>query len=423
MPDTVLQMSHVYKKFRRGERLDSLRDWLPSLTRRILNGPKNKGDLRKGKFWALNDICFDVKVGEAFGIIGQNGAGKSTILKLLTGIMKPTEGDMVVKGRLSALIEVGAGFHQDLTGRENIFLNGIILGMKKSEIVKKFDEIVEFSGLADFIDTPVKRYSSGMYARLGFSVAAHVNPDVLIVDEVLSVGDYLFQRKCLDKMKSILQNGATMIFVSHNLKAVADLCKRTLLLEKGKVAMVAPTNEVVHYYLNRHTGNHAAGSEKEVFITRFGMRNATTGECSDFKSGEKAFLDIEVTSNVQRDKLSITIYMQDDNNYGIFDTSTERLDDYTFSLGPGESWKCTFEISLHLSPGRYHVGGGIYQNNIQKEYDKWFPAQTILIHSEHTIHGVANLYPKIVTFQRGDSGQLQDDPNRLLSSPIEFPEA
>ncbi len=221
MSDAALEIQNVSKKFRRGEIYDSLRDLIPALTGRMFRA-RADGELDKRDFWALNDVSFDVKQGEAFGIIGDNGAGKSTMLKLLTGIMRPTKGRITVRGRLSALIEVSAGFHQDLTGRENIYLNGAILGLKRDEITRRFDEIVAFSGLEAFIDTPVKRYSSGMFARLGFSVAAHVDPEVLLVDEVLSVGDYSFQRKCIERMDQIILNGTTVVFISHNLRAVGQ---------------------------------------------------------------------------------------------------------------------------------------------------------------------------------------------------------
>src|SRR5215472_13895833 len=203
MSDLALRMEHGYKKFRKGEVFNSLRDLIPALTGRMFR-QQELSTTDKREFWALEDISFEVKRGEAFGVIGPNGAGKSTMLKLLGRVMKPTRGLLQIHGTVSGLIELAAGFHQDLTGRENIYLYGAILGMRKQEIAAKFDAIVDFSGLEEFLDTPVKRYSSGMCARLGFAVASHVNPDVLLVDEVLSVGDYVFQRKCIDRMTQII---------------------------------------------------------------------------------------------------------------------------------------------------------------------------------------------------------------------------
>ena len=236
-----------------------------------------------------------MKRGEAFGIIGHNGAGKSTLLKLLCLIMKPTTGSFEVHGRLSALIEVTAGFHPDLTGRENIYLNGAILGMSRREIDSKFDEIVEFSGLAEFIDTPVKRYSSGMNARLGFSVASHVNPEVLIVDEVLSVGDNLFQQACMERMHSVIKGGATVVFVSHNLKALTELCQRAMLLEHGKVLAIGDTDSAVREYLSDGLKPRGSGVSKPVYISQVKVRSQA-GEQSTFESGETAWGDVEVTA-------------------------------------------------------------------------------------------------------------------------------
>jgi homopolymeric O-antigen transport system ATP-binding protein len=209
----ALEFDGIWKKFRKGEKFDSLRDLIPA-TVKTLFSTNHHGELKTREFWALKDVSFKIKRGEAVGIIGHNGSGKSTTLKLLSGILSPTKGDIKVNGRISALIEVAAGFHQDLTGRENIYLNDTILGMKKTEIERKFDQIVDFSGLEDFIDTPVKRYSSGMYARLGFSVAAHVDPDILLVDEVLSVGDMSFQQRCMEKMQEKIRSDVAVIFVS-----------------------------------------------------------------------------------------------------------------------------------------------------------------------------------------------------------------
>lgn len=203
------------------------------------------------EFWALKDISFEVKKGEMVGIIGRNGAGKSTLLKILSRITEPTTGEVSIKGRVASLLEVGTGFHPELTGRENIFLNGAILGMNRQEIKRKFDEIVDFAEIEKFLDTPVKRYSSGMYVRLAFAVAAHLEPEILVVDEVLSVGDIQFQKKCIGKMGEVAKGGRTILFVSHNMPAVNNLCSKAILLEKGRIALAGDTSTVVNAYSER----------------------------------------------------------------------------------------------------------------------------------------------------------------------------
>ncbi|MFC1792141.1 ABC transporter ATP-binding protein [Planctomycetota bacterium] len=211
----------------------------------LQSSPALTGD----RFWALKDISFDVKEGEVLGIIGRNGAGKSTLLKILSRVTTPTEGHVKIRGRISSLLEVGTGFHPELTGRENVYLNGMIHGMTKAEIKNKFDEIVDFSGVERFIDTPVKRYSSGMNVRLGFAVAAHLEPEILIVDEVLAVGDAEFRRKCLGEMKNVSDGGRTVLFVSHNMQAIRQLCHRGIVLEGGKIVHRGPIDEIVDKYL------------------------------------------------------------------------------------------------------------------------------------------------------------------------------
>ncbi|MBI5817167.1 MAG: ABC transporter ATP-binding protein, partial [Candidatus Yonathbacteria bacterium] len=209
------------------------------------------GIATKEEFWALRNVNLEINKGDIVGIIGHNGAGKSTLLKILTGITPPTEGEIIMHGKVASLLEVGTGFHPELTGRENIFLNGAILGMTKKEIVKKFDEIVAFSGVEKFLDTPVKYYSSGMYVRLAFSVAAHMEPDILLVDEVLAVGDAEFQKKCLGKMEEVTkQEGRTILLISHNMTAIEQLCRKTILFENGKVRMIGKTEDVIAEYLN-----------------------------------------------------------------------------------------------------------------------------------------------------------------------------
>jgi lipopolysaccharide transport system ATP-binding protein len=387
-------MEHVYKKFRKGETYNSLRDLLPALTGRMFRGQELEAGERR-EFWALQDISFEVKRGEALGIIGRNGAGKSTALKILSRIMKPTKGCMIVNGRLSALIEVAAGFHPDLTGIENIFLHGTILGMSKREIQSKLDQIIAFSGIEEFIDTPVKRYSSGMLARLGFSVAAHVDPEVLIVDEVLSVGDFVFQQRCMDRIRSVIKSGTTVLFVSHNLKAVTEICQRALLLDHGKVLMNDETDAVARKYLSLGAVSEIPDEEKPVYISKVRVRDRA-GEQSTFESGETAWVDIEVTARQAIEKLAVVIWFKDEKDYIIFHTSTERLGFTPFSLQTGGTYRCTFELILNIAHGTFHLVTEIHRYDIQKGYDRQDPASTIFIGSTTAVGGAVNCFPRLI---------------------------
>ncbi len=245
-----VDFENVWKKFRRGERHDSLRDLIPATVRRIMGKATRRHQLGANQFWALQDVSFQVRPGDVLGIIGRNGAGKSTILKTLTKIIPPTLGRAEVRGRVGALLEIAAGFHQDLTGRENLYLQGAIMGMPKALIRQRFDEIVEFSGISAFIDTPTKRYSSGMNARLGFSIAAHLSPDVLIIDEVLAVGDFEFQQRAFGRMRSLAKSGIPVVVVSHQLDRVAELCTKAILLERGRIKMAGLTHDCIQAYLS-----------------------------------------------------------------------------------------------------------------------------------------------------------------------------
>ncbi len=254
--DYSIQVKGISKRYKIGtaqQRADTLRDLITNQIQRMGQSLSRGGRVRKtaDTIWALRDVSFDVRQGQALGIIGRNGAGKSTLLKILSRVTDPTEGYGELRGRVGSLLEVGTGFHPELTGRENIFLNGAILGMTRKEIQSRFDEIVDFSEVGQFIDTPVKRYSSGMYLRLAFAVAAHLEPEILVVDEVLAVGDADFQRKCLGKMGDVAQQGRTVLFVSHNMSSILRLTEETLVLEKGKVLLRAPSAEAVDFYLNR----------------------------------------------------------------------------------------------------------------------------------------------------------------------------
>lgn len=391
MSEIALEMRGVSKRFRKGELHDSLRDLVPALARRLWRrGPRP--DLEAREFWAVNDVSFEVRRGEALGVIGSNGAGKSTMLKLLSGIMTPTRGTLTIHGRLSALIEVSAGFHPDLTGRENIYLNGTILGMTRPEIARRFDEIVAFSGLDEFIDTPVKRYSSGMFARLGFSVAAHVDPDVLIVDEVLSVGDFVFQQKCLERMNSVIRGGTTVVFVSHNLQAVAELCGRSLLMEKGRAVAQGPSDEVIRTYLSRAESTRPQRQVTGVFVSKVDVRDEA-GPRAHFRSGERAHVDVEVVSRGSHERLAVVVGLRDAKSYNVFNASSESLTGTSFALAADEMLTCTFDLQLHLAPGRYAVCTWVYRYDSETLYDHWETAATIFVSCEVDVRGVANLYP------------------------------
>lgn len=271
-----LTFDHVWKQFRRGQVHDSLRDLVPAMARRLIGRPSVENKTAPKTFWAISDLSFQVRPGDVLGIIGPNGAGKSTTLKLLNRIMEPTSGTVRTEGRIGALIEVSAGFHQDLTGRQNIFLQGAIMGMRKSEVERKFDEIVAFAGIDDFLDTPVKRYSSGMNARLGFSIAAHLEPDVLIIDEVLAVGDAAFQQKAFGRIKSMATGGAPVVLVSHQLDRIAELCTKAILLDRGKVRSEGRPLDVINAYLHGMAGS-TPSADNEARI-RFDRVSALAGQ-------------------------------------------------------------------------------------------------------------------------------------------------
>src|ERR1700677_542661 len=269
MSDFTIKAEGLGKKYflrhqAAGRQYVALRDVLTEKAKSLFSPGKGARGNRNTieEFWALKDVSFEIKQGEAVGIIGRNGAGKSTLLKLLSRITEPTKGRIRLRGRVASLLEVGTGFHPELTGRENIFLNGAVLGMARAEIKKKFDEIVAFAEVEKFLDTPVKRYSSGMYMRLAFAVAAHLEPEILIIDEVLAVGDATFQKKCLGRMREVSTQGRTVLFVSHNMGAITTLCQKAYWLDRGKLVGGGPVREVVDNYLT--TNSHSIASRMEL---------------------------------------------------------------------------------------------------------------------------------------------------------------
>ena len=351
----------VSKKFRRGERHDSLRDLVPSLVRRAMRRPIDRTALADQEFWAVRDMSFEVGPGEALGIIGPNGAGKSTTLKLLTKILRPTKGRIEINGRIGALIEVAAGFHPDLTGRENVYLQGAIMGMSRAEIARKFDAIVDFSGVEEFIDTPVKRYSSGMNARLGFAIAAHLDPDVLIIDEVLSVGDVGFQEKCVTRMRELLARGIPLVFVSHNLAAVVQLCTRAILVDRGKVQFDGRPAETVAEFRKARRDTAApdpAAADKPIAITDVQLLQPD-GEPSPLHTTGKPMtirVRYEAREPIRQPHVAIDIHSVD----GVYCAGINtRMDDCTLGTLEGRGFVDLAIARLALLPGCYSISAGI----------------------------------------------------------------
>jgi len=323
-------------------------------------------DHQQEKFWALSDVTFDVQAGEVVGIIGLNGAGKSTLLKVLSRITTPTQGEIEYQGRLASLLEVGTGFHPELTGRENIYLNGAILGMTRQEINIKIDEIVAFAEIDRFLDTPVKRYSSGMYVRLAFSVAAHLDPEILIVDEVLSVGDAKFQSKCIGKMKNVAEQGRTVIFISHNLAAVSRLCDRGIWLEKGSIKMDGNIHDVIGEYENHSlqgmkSSSDSVISNSAITIEDIVIRNDSNPDHSTLSLSSSCTFEVVGRSNTNLKNVSLA--------FGLYDERMQRLcliDSAThnnfYSCEKGAfRFQCNI-TNLPLAAGRYSLNLAIKEN-------------------------------------------------------------
>jgi lipopolysaccharide transport system ATP-binding protein len=355
MADTVIRVENLGKKYmiahQQNEGYTTLRDTLAKGVKSLFSSFQNrKSKLQTPKseeFWALKDISFEIKQGDRVGIIGRNGAGKSTLLKVLSRITEPTSGRIHIKGRVASLLEVGTGFHPELTGRENIYLNGAILGMSKAEIKQKFDEIVAFAEVEKFLDTPVKRYSSGMYVRLAFAVAAHLEPEILIVDEVLAVGDAQFQKKCLGKMRDVGREGRTVLFVSHNMAAIESLCDRGMLLSYGNLSVDGTSVQATKSYL-KDAYKYAQDSSLELRKDRNGNGKVKTcsfevfnfeGEkVASLQSGKDYYFKIGYTNNLNYKLddvvISLDIYDDYDNRILLFRTSFTK-DNLSFKPGRG----------------------------------------------------------------------------------------
>lgn len=330
------------------------------------------------EFWALKDVSFDVQPGDRVGIIGRNGAGKSTLLKILSRITEPTSGKALIRGRVASLLEVGTGFHPELTGRENIFLNGAVLGMSKAEIKQKFDEIVDFAEVEKFLDTPVKRYSSGMYVRLAFAVAAHLEPELLIVDEVLAVGDLNFQRKCLGKMKDVGQEGRTVLFVSHNMVSIQQICTSGIMLRDGAVCASGPIEKVIEFYLGDSllTGEASIGGlprEKPEYgvIAKFldaWPVNSKSERVEVFMSAEELSFDLQIKASETIDNLSIVTGLDTYMDYRIATVLSHEVG-ALFSAREDDKLLINLKFpQLRLKPGRYSLTLGIRRGTVTLDH-------------------------------------------------------
>jgi len=330
MEKTIISVKNLGKRYLLGqgggEGYRVLRDVMANAVKDLFK--KNNENVDQQEFWALKDITFDVRVGEKIGIIGWNGAGKSTLLKILSEITEPTEGEVRINGRVASLLEVGTGFHPELTGRENIFMNGAILGMRHAEIKKKFDEIVAFAEVEKFLDTPVKRYSSGMYVRLAFAVAAHLEPEILLVDEVLAVGDIQFQKKCLGKMEEISSGGRTVLFVSHNMSSVRNLCQRTILLTNGKIEKEGPSVDIINYYISKSHINESGSVKWDISDTVPGNNDlkvhsvsvvSSQGDItSEFTTDQDVTIEIKFWNFKEGEKYIVNINLKSSDDLWVF---------------------------------------------------------------------------------------------------------
>lgn len=370
---SVIELDNVSKSYKLGSintssLSEDIKLWFKNrsnvLAKSIVNDPSAHLNQDARIVWSLKDVSFSIGEGETLGVIGRNGAGKSTLLKLISRITSPTYGEIRIKGKLASLLEVGTGFHPDLTGRENIFLNGAILGMSRNEIKKKFDEIVDFAGVEKYIDTPVKRYSSGMYVRLAFAVAAHLESDILIVDEVLAVGDAEFQKKCMTKMNQMGNSqGKTILFVSHNMSSIKSLCKKALFLEKGGVRNFGESDKVITDYLSAYTppssnsykiekGTSLHGTGEARFVSLQIFNNGALNNTFNFGDNPSLKLFIDVEKNI--DDVVVGVHFINSFGEKIF-MLTPNQSYEPISLNPGK-YEIDITISEVLMPGEYSLG-------------------------------------------------------------------
>ena len=379
MSDTVVRVENLSKKYiighQKQESYTTLRDSIANGAKGLLKpfqrGKSQVADPNSEDFWALKDVSFEIKQGDRVGIIGRNGAGKSTLLKILSRIVEPTSGQIKIKGRVASLLEVGTGFHPELTGRENISLNGAILGMSQAEISRKFDEIVAFAEVEKFLDTPVKRYSSGMYVRLAFAVAAHLEPEILIVDEVLAVGDVAFQKKCMGKMKDVGSEGRTIVFVSHNMGSIVSLCDTAVFMQQGRVREIGEVNKVSNIYLSEFLSSEGEdlaqlrpnGMGGQILFSEIKL---VSGIENNLRFGEDIDISLIIKSRIDIDNLAIGISFFNNSGNCIGSVLPESI----FSARADDEVCVHIKVSnINLCPGNYHASVGLTQKFTEIVFD------------------------------------------------------
>lgn len=380
MNNLAIRVENISKKFLIGQiqREDTLRDAIVNTLQRIIHYPSQTTP-SKNTIWALKEVTFDVQQGEVLGIIGRNGAGKSTLLKIISQITEPTSGRVIVNGRVGSLLEVGTGFHPELSGRENIYLNGAILGMKRKEIAQKFDEIVAFSEIERYIDTPVKRYSSGMYVRLAFAVAAHLETEILLMDEVLAVGDLTFQKKCIGKMGDIAQGGRTVLLVSHNIGSVVQLCPKALLLNSGSVEKFGDTRTVTQNYITSSQSssmNVSLNPERRlnlpILLTRIWISDKMGRSVNTVTTDNEIFIGVEILCRSKLPDVEISLRFHNGLGQSLFTTNLSDSLEIRKALEPGKNAFLIKVPNNFLAPDTYRISVGIHRPNIMiLEYEEF----------------------------------------------------
>tara|TARA_Y100001936_G_scaffold252898_1_gene314749 strand:- start:1943 stop:3175 length:1233 start_codon:yes stop_codon:yes gene_type:complete len=410
MKKELIRFDHVSKKFCRNLKSSMIYTFVDAVSS-FFNIYGFAGRLRKNEFYAIKDVSFSLVEGERLGILGANGSGKSTLLRLITGIYLPSSGEISVKGRVGALIAVGAGFHQHMTGRENIFLNGVILGMSRSEVQERFQEIVDFSELEEFLDAPVSTYSSGMRVKLGFSIAVHSRCEILLVDEVLSVGDLAFREKCLKKMTNLQRTAKSLVFISHNIEQVQSLCSRVMVMDEGQVVYSGDTEEAISFYQNLMYHKAKKQGAKEALLNEayeileldsVKIFNANKEEVSELKVGETITCQFTVTLREKIDNLLISVALRDAKGNNVIWQQNTSEGMVIKELEPG---RFIFNVSFKepkLAPNNYNLVLGFANSKNLERYGKYvsFPGTGFVVRGQSVSRGIVNCESSW-TFSRG----------------------